>query len=148
MSKYFNFLYIYKKSCLTKNYLIRQRIKFLVNNDLTLIYKKLKYFCNYNQSVYYPLKLLILNLTNSLNKTMSQSNIKTNDWCQENEDKYKGFILKPKCLMFDPEKKRVSVSHYLTIDNLRFRSDTDLDLIRKTLFKKGEYVIEDGEIFE
>ena len=85
---------------------------------------------------------------------MSQSNILqskslTNDWCQEqDEDKYKDFVLKPKCLMFDPQKKRVSVSHYLTIDDLRFRSDTDLDLIRKTLFKKGEYVIEDGEIFE
>ena len=85
---------------------------------------------------------------------MSQSNILqskslTNDWCQEqDEDKYKDFVLKPKCLMFDPQKKRVSVSHYLTIDDLRFKSDTDLDLIRKTLFKKGEYVIEDGEIFE
>ena len=84
---------------------------------------------------------------------MSQSNILqsqslTNDWCQEDEDKYKHFVLKPKCLMFDPQKKRVSVSHYLTIDDLRFKSDTDLDLIRKTLFKKGEYVIEDGEIFE
>ena len=80
---------------------------------------------------------------------MSQSNIKTNDWCQEqDEEKYKDLVLKPKCLMFDPQKKRVSVSHYLTIDDLRFTSDTDLDLIRKTLFKKGEYVIEDGEIFE
>lgn len=84
---------------------------------------------------------------------MSQSNILqsqslTNDWCQEDEEKYKDLVLKPKCLMFDPQKKRVSVSHYLTIDDLRFKSDTDLDLIRKTLFKKGEYVIEDGEIFE
>ena len=80
---------------------------------------------------------------------MSQSNITINDWIQEqDEEKYKDFVLKPKCLMFDPQKKRVSVSHYLTIDDLRFRSDTDLDLIRKTLFKKGEYVIEDGEIFE
>ena len=84
---------------------------------------------------------------------MSQSNILqsqslTNDWCQEDEDKYKHFVLKPKCLMFDPQKKRFSFSHYLTIDDLRFKSDTDLDLIRKTLFKKGEYVIEDGEIFE
>ena len=77
-----------------------------------------------------------------------QSQSLTNDWCQEDEDKYKDFVLKPKCLMFDPQKKRVSVSHYLTIDDLRFTSDTDLDLIRKTLFKKGEYVIEDGEIFE
>ena len=83
---------------------------------------------------------------------MSKNNIlksnKTNDWCQEDEYKYKDVVLKPKCLMFDPQKKRVSVSHYLTIDDLRFKSDTDLDLIRKTLFKKGEYVIEDGEIFE
>ena len=80
---------------------------------------------------------------------MSKSNKQTNDWCQEqDEDKYKDFVLKTNCLMFDPQKKRVSVSHYLTIDDLRFTSDTDLDLIRKTLFKKGEYVIEDGEIFE
>ena len=80
---------------------------------------------------------------------MSQSNITINDWIQEqDEDKYEGFVLQPKCVIFDPQKKRVCVSHYLTIDDLRVKSDIELDLTRKTLFRKGKYVIEEGEIFE
>lgn len=71
------------------------------------------------------------------------------DWFQEqDEDKYEGFVLKPKCVIFDPLKKRSSVSHYLTIEDLRVKSDIELDLTRKTLFKKGKYDIEEGEIFE
>jgi len=71
------------------------------------------------------------------------------NWFQEqDEDKYEGFVLKPKCVIFDPLKKRSSVSHYLTIEYLRVKSDIELDLTRKTLFKKGKYVIEEGEIFE
>jgi hypothetical protein len=72
-----------------------------------------------------------------------------NTWFQEQEeDKYKGFVLQPKYVIFDPQKKRVSVSHYLTIDDLRVKSDIELDMTRKTLFQKGKYVIEEGEIFE
>jgi hypothetical protein len=71
------------------------------------------------------------------------------DWFQEqDEDKYEGFVLKPKCVIFDPLKKRSSVSHYLTIEDLRVKSDIELDMTRKSLFKKGKYVIEEGEIFE
>jgi hypothetical protein len=76
---------------------------------------------------------------------MSQSN----NWIQEqDEKKYEGFVLKPKCVIFDPQKKRVSVSHYLTIEDLQVKSDIELDMTRKTLFKKGKYIIEEGEIFE
>ena len=76
---------------------------------------------------------------------MSQSN----NWIQEqDENKYEGFVLKPKCVIFDPQKKRVSVSHYLTIEDLQVKSDIELDMKRKTLFKKGKYIIEEGEIFE
>jgi len=70
-----------------------------------------------------------------------------NDWIYE-RDEDKEIIVAPKYLIFDPKKRKICVNHYLTIDDLRVKSDTELDMKRKQLFNKGEYELEEGELFE
>jgi hypothetical protein len=70
-----------------------------------------------------------------------------NDWIYE-RDEDKEIIVAPKYLIFDPKKRKIYVNHYLTIDDLRVKSDTELDMKRKQLFNKGEYELEEGELFE
>jgi hypothetical protein len=69
------------------------------------------------------------------------------DWCYEDDDG-KIIVVKPKCLIFDPRKKRVCVEHYLTIDDLRVKSDSELDMNRKQLYDMGKYELEEGELLE
>jgi hypothetical protein len=68
------------------------------------------------------------------------------DWRYEDDDG-KMIVVKPKCVKFVPGKK-ASISHYLTIDDLRVKSDTELDMNRKQLFNMGKYDLEEGELFE
>lgn len=68
------------------------------------------------------------------------------DWCYEEDGKM--IVVKAKCLIFDPRKKRVCVEHYLTIDDLRVKSDSELNMNRKQLFNMGKYELEEGELLE
>jgi hypothetical protein len=69
------------------------------------------------------------------------------DWIYEH-DEDKEFIIPTKYLIFDPKKRKICVNHYLTIDDLRVKTDTELDMKRKQLFNMGEYELEEGELFE
>ena len=44
------------------------------------------------------------------------------------------------------KKRKICVNHYLTIDDLRVKSDTELDMKRKELFNMGKYELEEGEL--
>jgi hypothetical protein len=69
------------------------------------------------------------------------------DWCyEEDEEDEKMIVVKTKYLIFDPLKKRVCVEHYLTIDDLRVKTDAELDMKRKELFNMGKYELEEGEL--
>ncbi len=70
------------------------------------------------------------------------------DWCENEEDCATIVVMQTKYLIFDPEKKRVCVEHYLTIDDLRVKSDAELDMKRRELFKMGKYELEEGELLE
>jgi hypothetical protein len=69
------------------------------------------------------------------------------DWIYE-RDEDKEIIVAPKYLIFDPKIRKICVNHYLTIDDLRVKSDTELDMKRKQLFNMGKYELEEGELFE
>jgi len=77
---------------------------------------------------------------------MNNNEMKSGDWCYEEDGKM--IVVKAKCLIFDPRKKRVCVEHYLTIDDLRVKSDAELDMNRKELFNMGKYELEEGELLE
>ena len=70
------------------------------------------------------------------------------DWMYNNDQNIVGYIEKPKYLCFAPHKKRVSVDHYVTLNELLFKSMKVVDMHRKHLFEIGNYELEDGEIFE
>ena len=71
------------------------------------------------------------------------------DWCENKEEDCATIVvMKPKYLIFDPQKKRVCVEHYLTIDDLRVKSDAELDMKRRELFNMGKYELEEGELLE
>jgi hypothetical protein len=40
------------------------------------------------------------------------------------------------------------VENYLTIDDLRVKSDAELDMKRRELFNMGKYELEEGELLE
>ena len=69
------------------------------------------------------------------------------DWNYE-QDEDKEIIVPTKYLIFDPKKRKICVNHYLTIDDLRVKSDAELDMKRKQLFNMGKYELEEGELFE
>jgi hypothetical protein len=69
------------------------------------------------------------------------------DWIYE-QDEDKEIIVPTKYLIFDPKKRKICVNHYLTIDDLRVKSDVELDMKRKQLFNMGKYELEEGELFE
>ena len=73
--------------------------------------------------------------------------VNNGDWCYEDDDG-KIIVVKAKCLIFDPRKKRICVEHYLTIDDLRVKSDAELDMNRKQLYNIGKYELEEGELLE
>ena len=67
------------------------------------------------------------------------------DWMYENETEFH-YVEQPKYLCFTPNKKRICVEHYVTVSELRFRSDKELDMYRKRLYDEGKYELEEGEI--
>jgi hypothetical protein len=69
------------------------------------------------------------------------------NWIYE-QDEDKEIIVPTKYLIFDPKKRKICVNHYLTIDDLRVKSDAELDMKRKQLFNMGKYELEEGELFE
>jgi hypothetical protein len=69
------------------------------------------------------------------------------NWNYE-QDEDKEIIVPTKYLIFDPKKRKICVNHYLTIDDLRVKSDAELDMKRKQLFNMGKYELEEGELFE
>lgn len=69
------------------------------------------------------------------------------DWNYE-QDEDKEIIVPTKYLIFDPKKRKICVNHYLTIDDLRVKSDAELDMKRKQLFNMGKYELEEGELLE
>jgi hypothetical protein len=70
------------------------------------------------------------------------------DWCENEEDCATIVVMQTKYLIFDPEKKRVCVEHYLNVDDLRVKSDAELDMKRRELFNMGKYELEEGELLE
>jgi hypothetical protein len=71
------------------------------------------------------------------------------DWCENKEEDCATIVvMQTKYLIFAPEKKRVCVDHYLTMDDLRVKSDAELDMKRRELFKMGKYELEEGELLE
>ena len=77
------------------------------------------------------------------------SNSMSYDWCENKEEDCETIVvIKTKYLIFDPQKKRVCVEHYLTIDDLRVKSDAELDIKRRELFNMGKYELEEGELLE
>jgi len=85
----------------------------------------------------------IIKIKSRINLKMSNAG---GDWCYEEDGKM--IIVKAKCLIFDPRKKRVCVEYYLTMDDLRVKSDAELDMNRKQLFNMGKYELEEGELLE
>ena len=73
-------------------------------------------------------------------------NVLSIDWCYDDDDKE--IIIPTKYVIFDYEKKRVIVKYNANIDDLRVKSDAELDMIRKELYNMGKYDLEDGELFE
>jgi hypothetical protein len=70
-----------------------------------------------------------------------------NNWnYQHDEDKE--IIIPTKYLIFDPKKRKICVNHYLRIEDLRVKSDSELDMTRRELFKIGKYELEEGELLE
>ena len=69
------------------------------------------------------------------------------DWIYEH-DEDKEIIVPTKYLIFDPKKRKICVNHYLTIDDLRVKSDAELDMKRRELFNMGKYELEEGELLE
>ena len=73
-------------------------------------------------------------------------NVLSIDWCYDDDDKE--IIIPTKYVIFDYEKKRVYVKYNANIDDLRVKSDAELDTIRKKLYDMGEYELEEGELLE
>lgn len=72
-------------------------------------------------------------------------NVLSIDWCNDDDEE---IIIPTKVVIFDPRKTKISVSHYLTIEDLRVKCDVELDMNRKKLYEMGMYQLEEGELLE